>query len=111
MTHANVKAPARALERKDDTGTGGGTGDNAVKELKDFMGAFEEFKSTNDDRLKEIEKKGAADPLIDDKLSKINKSLDAFEDLNSRVTKAEKTADEVKKIDERFDVIETLLKP
>lgn len=38
---------------------------------------FEEFKAANDQRLKEIETKGSADPLLDDKLSKIQKEMDA----------------------------------
>lgn len=33
--------------------------------------AFEEFKKANDARLAEIEKKGAADPLLDEKLARI----------------------------------------
>jgi HK97 family phage major capsid protein len=39
--------------------------------------AFEEFKATNDERLKQIEAKGSADPLIEDKLKKIEDSIDA----------------------------------
>lgn len=37
--------------------------------------AWEEFKSTNDARLAEIEKRGAADPLTEQKLDKINAEL------------------------------------
>lgn len=39
--------------------------------------AFEEFKSANDERLKEIESKGSADPLLEEKLGKINEAIDA----------------------------------
>jgi HK97 family phage major capsid protein len=36
---------------------------------------FEEFKKANDQRLAEIEKKGAADPLLDEKLARIEADL------------------------------------
>jgi HK97 family phage major capsid protein len=42
----------------------------------DFMHGFEEFKRTNDERLAQIEKRGAADPLTDDKLERLNRVLD-----------------------------------
>lgn len=41
-----------------------------------FMGAFEQFKQTNDQRLKELEKRGGADALTEDKLSRLNATLD-----------------------------------
>jgi HK97 family phage major capsid protein len=37
--------------------------------------AFDEFKRTNDARLAEIEKKGAADPLLDEKIARIEADL------------------------------------
>lgn len=40
--------------------------------------AWEHFKQLNDLRLKEIEKKGAADPLYMDQLSKVNHALDHY---------------------------------
>lgn len=53
-------------------------------ELKDvqksFEGlntAFKEFKDTNDERLKQIEEKGAADPMLDEKLGKMQTAMDA----------------------------------
>ncbi|WP_127145653.1 phage major capsid protein [Pelagibacterium montanilacus] len=42
----------------------------------EFMSAFEEFKSTNDARLGELEKRGGADTLIEDKLERLNTILD-----------------------------------
>jgi HK97 family phage major capsid protein len=42
----------------------------------EMMAAFEALKATNDARLDEIEKRGAADPLLDAKLKKIEQSLD-----------------------------------
>jgi HK97 family phage major capsid protein len=38
---------------------------------------FEAFKEANDQRIKEIEAKGAADPLLDEKIAKIEKEMDA----------------------------------
>ncbi|WP_421952376.1 phage major capsid protein [Pelagibacterium sp.] len=42
----------------------------------DFMNAFEEFKSTNDQRLGELEKRGSADTLLEGKLDRLNAVLD-----------------------------------
>jgi len=42
----------------------------------DFMTAFEEFKSTNDQRLGELEKHGSADTLLEGKLDRLNAVLD-----------------------------------
>lgn len=44
--------------------------------IEDLGRAFEEFKAENDNRLKEIEKKGHADPLLVEKVEKINAELD-----------------------------------
>ncbi len=44
--------------------------------IEDLGRAFEEFKAENDNRLKEIEKKGHADPLLAEKVEKINAELD-----------------------------------
>lgn len=40
--------------------------------------AWEEFKSVNDQRLSEIEKKGSADPLLNERLDKISKAIDLY---------------------------------
>lgn len=42
----------------------------------EMMAAFEALKSANDARIEEIERRGAADPLLDAKLKKIETSLD-----------------------------------
>ncbi|AEQ50799.1 phage major capsid protein [Pelagibacterium halotolerans] len=44
----------------------------------DFMTAFEEFKSTNDQRLGELEKRGSADTLLEGKLDRLNAVLDGY---------------------------------
>lgn len=50
-----------------------------MKEIKDTIQAlgtaFEEFKAANDARLKEIEAKGGADPLLTEKVEKINADI------------------------------------
>ena len=64
--------------------------DTDVKEALDGLGrAFEEFKATNDARLAEVGKKGAADVVLEEKLQRVNTALDQFETLNQRLTKAE----------------------
>jgi HK97 family phage major capsid protein len=56
----------------------------AVEAVKTVNNAFEEFKRVNDQRLAEIEKKGAADPLLEEKIARIEADL----------TKAQAVADE-----------------
>ncbi|HMQ58581.1 MAG TPA: phage major capsid protein [Rhizobiaceae bacterium] len=53
----------------------GSTGDA----LDDLMSAFESYRETNDRRLAEIEKRGAADPLTGEKLERIDKAVDAHQ--------------------------------
>jgi HK97 family phage major capsid protein len=53
----------------------GANGDVRVA-TAEMIAAFEALKAANDARLDEIEKRGAADPLIDAKLKKIEQSLD-----------------------------------
>jgi len=56
----------------------------ACEAIKNMNVAFDEFKRTNDIRLEQIEKKGAADPLLEEKLKRIDADLD----------RAQKVADE-----------------
>ncbi len=44
--------------------------------IGELMGAFEEFKRTNDARLGELEKRGSADVLTEDKVNRLNTALD-----------------------------------
>lgn len=44
--------------------------------FEEFMRAFEAYKDTNDERLSELERRSAADPLIDDKLARLDRALD-----------------------------------
>lgn len=75
-----MSAMGARLERKDDTGA------DVKKVVTEVMTAFEEFKSANDARLKEIEKKGGADPLITDKLDRLEKSIAKGDELNQKLT-------------------------
>ena len=69
--------------------------------------AFEEFKSTNDARLAEIEKKGSSDPLVEEKIKNIEADLDRFEDINQKLTLAQQ---ESKQVQDKLTEFETLLK-
>jgi HK97 family phage major capsid protein len=44
--------------------------------FSEFMSAFEEFKRTNDGRIKELEKRGTTDALTEEKLGRLNQALD-----------------------------------
>ena len=51
-----------------------------MKELFDQLNrAFDEFKASNDQRLKQIEAKGHADPLLETKVDKINAAITEFD--------------------------------
>jgi HK97 family phage major capsid protein len=57
-------------------GPEGGAGLAELTELVNKVASgFEQFKAANDDRLKQIEAKGKADPLTEEKVNKINKEL------------------------------------
>jgi HK97 family phage major capsid protein len=60
--------------------------------VEGFHTAFAEFKKTNDERIKQIEKKGAADAVTEDKLKKIE---DAIQKSQDDLKAAQKRADEL----------------
>ncbi len=65
------------MDRIDDgLETKAGAGGDIAALFADFSTAFEEFKRTNDQRLKEIEKRGTADGLLEGKLERLNAVLD-----------------------------------
>ena len=79
-----------------------------VKEMVDGIGkAFEEFKATNDERLSQLEKKGATDVVTEEKLERIEQDLDKFEDINQKLTAQ---ANEAKSVNEKLDRLETMVK-
>ncbi len=49
---------------------------NVGAAFEDFMHAFEAFKEVNDERLDALERRSAADPLIEEKLARIDRALD-----------------------------------
>ena len=51
----------------------------AVDAVAKIGNAFDEFKKANDDRLKQIETKGAADPVTEAKLAKIEADMEKFQ--------------------------------
>ena len=74
-----------------------GPDESQLKPIIDQLGkAFEEFKKTNDEQIKEL-KKGSPDTVTSDKLAKLDESL----------TKLQAQKDEIeKKLAERIDAIE-----
>lgn len=53
-------------------------GGDVAQAFDEFMRAFEDFKETNDQRLEDLEKRGATDPLTEQKLARIDRALDAL---------------------------------
>jgi HK97 family phage major capsid protein len=74
------------------------------KAVEPVMTAFEAFKQTNDARLAEIEKKAAADPLLDDKLARLEKKLADYEGLNQKLTIAQQQAKAAHDAADRLEV-------
>lgn len=62
----------------------------AVEAVKTINKGFEEFKAANDARLKEIEAKGAADPVLEAKLAKIEADMDKAQKINDDLVLAMK---------------------
>ena len=63
----------RSLETKSlETKSGGSVG----AAFEEFMRAFESYKDANDERLADLERRSASDPLIDDKLARLDRALD-----------------------------------
>jgi predicted phage gp36 major capsid-like protein len=56
--------------------TKAGAGSDIAALFAEFSSAFEEFKATNDQRLREIEKRGTPDGLLEGKLDRLNAVLD-----------------------------------
>lgn len=83
--------------------------DDVKQAVDGLMTAFEEFKSTNDTRLKEIEKKGAPDPVVTEKLDKIEQTLTSYEVINQKLTLIDQQQKALKAVDERFDEIDLKL--
>lgn len=57
--------------------------------LADLQKAFHEFKAENDNRLKEIQSKGAADPLLSEKVDKINAEISQISALKAQLEQLE----------------------
>lgn len=75
--------------------------DDAVNPV---MEAFTAFKDANDARLAEVEKKGAADPILTEKIENIEGTLSKFENLNQQLTLAQKQAKAAQEAAERVEV-------
>ena len=63
--------------------------------MQEFFRSFEQFKEANDQRLRDIETKGAADPLTEIKVNRLNERFDYLETSLHRAPRAVETkADE-----------------
>lgn len=56
--------------------------------VAEVLSAFEEFKAVNDNRLKEIEKKGSADVLLVEKVERLEQAIVKGEEANQKATAA-----------------------
>lgn len=64
-----------------------------IKQLVDELNkAFEDFKKSNDERLKQIENNGKADPLLQEKVDKANQSIT---DIESKIEELQKEQDRI----------------
>ncbi len=110
VSHAVGRVPAREYKEANDLPA-------VLAEVKKIvtplMTGFEECKKTNDQRLKEIEAKGKADPLTEEKLARIEGTLSGFEGLNQKLVNAEaleaKRAEREKQMQEQLDRLQLKL--
>jgi len=70
-----------------------------IREAQDMASAiekiavgFEEYKKTNDERLADLAKRGASDPVTDEKLRRLDAHLDSVAELKKRLEQAETRA-------------------
>lgn len=63
--------------------------EDAKKAIETLNRSFEEFKRTNDERLKQISEKGSADPALQVKLDKIEKDIAASAEVTDRFAELE----------------------
>jgi HK97 family phage major capsid protein len=75
-----------ATETFEIKATPGGSGGDVADRFGAFMTAFEDFKRGNDQRLAEIERRGAADAVTEDKLGRLNAALDSAKSALDRAT-------------------------
>lgn len=78
--------------------------DETKQAVDGLMTAFEEFKATNDARLAEIEKKGAADPIVTEKLERIEGTVAQFEGMNQKITQAQQQAKAAAEATDRLEI-------
>ncbi len=57
--------------------------------IKELGSTFEQFKAANDERLRQIEEKGKADPLLEEKVRKMSEAMDTVSDIKERLEKTE----------------------
>ncbi len=83
------------------------------KYFEELNTTFEEFKATNDQRLKELESKGDSDVLLKEQTDRINGALDRLENVNVELTKQAKAAEaaeaEKKELEGQVDELEAKL--
>lgn len=78
----------------------------AIKEaVAPVMTAWEEYKSTNDARIAEVEKKGNADPVLVDKLNKIESTLSQYEGIGQKIVLAQNQAKAAQEAIDRVEVM------
>jgi HK97 family phage major capsid protein len=103
MSKPALLGSAARIERKDDAPD--------LKTAIDTVNrGFEEFKAANEDRLKQIEAKGAADPVTVDKLGKIEATLAGLEGVNQKLTLVEGQKKALADLQEQYDRLETAMK-
>lgn len=108
-TNLNLEVKSARLERKDETGNET-KGAVTKADVDAVMTAFNEFKATNDARIKEIEKKGTADVLDEEKLTRLNAVLDGYEGVSQKAALAEANKKALDEVKEKIDRFETALK-
>jgi len=63
--------------------------DELKKLIETLKQTFEQFKTANDERLAEIERKGHADPLLEEKVNRLSEELDSLSAVKERLDQME----------------------
>ena len=72
--------------------------DELKKTIEAIGTAFEEFKTENNNKLKEIEAKGSADPILSEKVDKINAELTQLTEVKNQLDTLDKAVAKMKTV-------------
>lgn len=91
-----------ALKTKEAGGGGAPTIAEVKASIAQLGSAFDEFKEANDQRIKELESKGQADPVLNEKVDKLSQAVGEASALKQKLEKQQARVDELEAMANRL---------